>query len=151
MRTCTNLNFFIRPGARVVSYPAAYPRWVGPSRWAHLELEGGSFEPSEWTRDLENGELGAVRFLYFFLDFELKSRMVQCCRCNGSGRCVNCVCVRNRVTCTNCTPSRNGRCEIQALSTRILFSHQHNKIWGHLRILRRMKCWQSPYKQLPIV
>ena len=39
--------------------------------------------------------------------------MPQCCRCNGSGRCANCVCVRNNRTCTNCTPAKNGRCENQ--------------------------------------
>ena len=39
--------------------------------------------------------------------------MPQCCRCNGSGRCANCVCVRNNRTCTNCTPAKNGCCENQ--------------------------------------
>ena len=42
--------------------------------------------------------------------------MPQCCRCNGSGRCVNSVCVRNNRTCTNCTPSSSGRCENQPSS-----------------------------------
>ena len=35
----------------------------------------------------------------------------QCCRCNGSGSCKACVCVRNGRACTNCTPSQNGRCK----------------------------------------
>ena len=35
----------------------------------------------------------------------------QCCRCNGKGRCVGCSCVRRGVSCTNCTPCHNGRCE----------------------------------------
>ena len=35
----------------------------------------------------------------------------QCCRCNGSGRCRACKCVREGKTCTGCTPGRNGRCE----------------------------------------
>ena len=37
--------------------------------------------------------------------------MPQCCRCNRSGCCVSCVCARNGNACTNCTPSRNQRCE----------------------------------------
>ena len=32
----------------------------------------------------------------------------QCCRCNGKGRCKDCVCARSG---TNCTPSHIGRCE----------------------------------------
>ena len=35
----------------------------------------------------------------------------QCCRWNGKGRCVECSCVRRGVSCTNCTPCHNGRCE----------------------------------------
>ena len=31
--------------------------------------------------------------------------MPQCCRCNGSGRCVSCACARAKV-CTNCLPSK---------------------------------------------
>ena len=46
-------------------------------------------------------------------DCEVTVTMPQCCRCNGSGRCVNCVCVRNNRTCANCTPGKNGRCENQ--------------------------------------
>ena len=33
-----------------------------------------------------------------------------CCRCNGSGRCKNCVCVEAGRTCSNCLPTRRGRC-----------------------------------------
>ncbi len=36
---------------------------------------------------------------------------LQCCRCNGQGRCRSWKCVRNGVHCSNCTPGRNGRCE----------------------------------------
>lgn len=40
--------------------------------------------------------------------------MLQCCWCNSSGHCMNCVCVRNDRTSTNCTPAKkNGRCENQ--------------------------------------
>ena len=35
----------------------------------------------------------------------------QCCRCNGQGRCRSCKCSRSRVSCSNCAPGRNGRCE----------------------------------------
>ena len=31
-----------------------------------------------------------------------------CCRCNASGRCKNCACVKDGQPCTNCLPSRKG-------------------------------------------
>ena len=34
-----------------------------------------------------------------------------CCRCNGSGRCRECSCKKERKICTNCLPSRLNRCE----------------------------------------
>ena len=34
-----------------------------------------------------------------------------CCRCNGSGRCLNCVCRKANRLCSNCLPSRRGQCE----------------------------------------
>lgn len=33
-----------------------------------------------------------------------------CCRCNGSGRCRNCSCVKAQRQCTNCLPKRKGTC-----------------------------------------
>ena len=36
--------------------------------------------------------------------------MPQCCRCNGSGRCANCACVKAKKPCTNCLPGRKARC-----------------------------------------
>ena len=39
-----------------------------------------------------------------------------CCRCNGSGRCINCVCAKAGRTCSNCLPSRGGRCQNVASS-----------------------------------
>ena len=36
--------------------------------------------------------------------------MPVCCRCNGSGRCVSCSCIKAGRSCTDCLPSRNGRC-----------------------------------------
>ena len=35
----------------------------------------------------------------------------QCCRCNSSGRCRSCKCVRDGVSCSNCAPGRSTRCE----------------------------------------
>ncbi len=36
--------------------------------------------------------------------------MPQCCRCNGSGRCANCVCAKAKKPCTSCLPGRKARC-----------------------------------------
>ena len=36
-----------------------------------------------------------------------------CCRCNGSGRCVNCICKKSRNQCTNCLPGRRNQCANQ--------------------------------------
>ena len=36
--------------------------------------------------------------------------MPVCCRCNGNGRCTNCVCSRAGAPCENFLPSRRGRC-----------------------------------------
>ncbi len=34
-----------------------------------------------------------------------------CCRCNGSGRCKNCSCVKAKQPCTNCLLKRKGTCQ----------------------------------------
>ena len=36
--------------------------------------------------------------------------MPQCCRCNGGGKCRNCVSAKANRRCTNCLPSRKGCC-----------------------------------------
>ncbi len=36
--------------------------------------------------------------------------MVLCCRCNKTGRCRNCACVKADIQCQNCLPSRLGNC-----------------------------------------
>ena len=36
--------------------------------------------------------------------------MPVCCRCNGSGRCKACSCVKSGKPCLDCLPSRNGHC-----------------------------------------
>ena len=37
-------------------------------------------------------------------------KMRQCCRCNGSGRCKNCSCVKAGKACTDCLPSKRQAC-----------------------------------------
>ena len=36
--------------------------------------------------------------------------MPKCCSCNSSGTCKTCSCVRGRRRCSDCVPSRHGRC-----------------------------------------
>ena len=36
--------------------------------------------------------------------------MSVCCRCNASGKCRNCVCIKSKRRCSNCLPSRKGCC-----------------------------------------
>jgi len=36
--------------------------------------------------------------------------MPVCCRCNGSGRCRSCTCVKSGRPCVDCRPSRKGHC-----------------------------------------
>ena len=36
--------------------------------------------------------------------------MTLCCRCNGSGKCQNCICVKNGRSCINCLPKRKDWC-----------------------------------------
>ena len=38
------------------------------------------------------------------------ANMPVCCRCNGSGRCKACSCVKSGTPCVDCLPSRNGHC-----------------------------------------
>ena len=40
-----------------------------------------------------------------------------CCRCNASGRCKNCMCVKDGQPCTNCLPSRRGTCSNRSTPT----------------------------------
>ena len=37
--------------------------------------------------------------------------MPLCCRCNGSGRCINCYCAKSGKLCVDCLPSRRGGCQ----------------------------------------
>ena len=45
-----------------------------------------------------------------------------CCRCNKSGKCRNCACVKANRCCTNCLPGRLGHCG-NAPATAPLTSH----------------------------
>ena len=38
------------------------------------------------------------------------ARVRDCCRCNRSGRCQNCTCVKYGSRCSGCLPGRLGRC-----------------------------------------
>ena len=40
-----------------------------------------------------------------------------CCRCNRSGRCRNCSCVKAGSTCQNCLPQRLGNCSNNGSTT----------------------------------
>ena len=43
--------------------------------------------------------------------------MPVCCRCNGSGRCISCSCVKSGSPCVNCLPLRNGHCNNAGIRT----------------------------------
>ena len=43
--------------------------------------------------------------------------MPVCCRCNGSGRCKACSCVKSGRQCVSCLPARNGHCSNQGTLT----------------------------------
>ena len=45
----------------------------------------------------------------------LATTMPVCCRCNGSGRCESCSCVKSGRPCVDCLPSRKGHCCNNAL------------------------------------
>ena len=40
-----------------------------------------------------------------------------CCQCNGRGKCMSCVCVKQGRVCTSCLPSRTGGCHDLAVPT----------------------------------
>ena len=39
--------------------------------------------------------------------------MPPCCSCRARGRCLNCSCVKNGLSCSNCQPNCLGKCENQ--------------------------------------
>ena len=45
--------------------------------------------------------------------------MPVCCRCNGSGRCKTCSCVKSGRQCVSCPPARNGHCSNQGIFTSV--------------------------------
>ena len=48
---------------------------------------------------------------------------MSCCRCNRSGRCRNCSCVKNGIFCQGCLPQRLGNCS----NTTMLTSNQEQQ------------------------
>ena len=46
-----------------------------------------------------------------------EATMPVCCRCNGSGRCKACSCVKSGRSCVDCLPSRNGHCSNHGMHT----------------------------------
>ena len=49
-------------------------------------------------------------YMFRLEDFLLKVKMVLCCRCNRTGQCRGCACVKAGNLCSNCLPSRLGSC-----------------------------------------
>ena len=45
------------------------------------------------------------------LQLELLHEKMSCCRCNRTGICKGCACVKAGIPCTNCLPNRLGSCE----------------------------------------
>ena len=43
--------------------------------------------------------------------------MPQCCRCNASGRCNNCVCAKAKKPCIDCLPGKKTRCSNRSVTT----------------------------------
>ena len=52
--------------------------------------------------------------------------MPNCCRCNVSGRCKNCICVKSGTPCISCCPRKNGRCSNLAPAADSLHSKTMN-------------------------
>ena len=51
--------------------------------------------------------------------------MVQCCKCNRTGQCRGCACVKAGRFCSNCLPSRLGRCSNVSYATDSVATTQH--------------------------
>ena len=49
--------------------------------------------------------------------FEKFKKMVVCCRCNRTGQCRGCACVKAGKSCSNCLPSRLGNCSNVSATT----------------------------------
>ncbi len=46
--------------------------------------------------------------------------MPLCCRCNATGKCINCACVKSKRPCTNCLPLRKGCCSNMKQGTALI-------------------------------
>ena len=47
---------------------------------------------------------------FLLRDDEYRIMAPKCCLCNGSGKCVGCLCKKGRRLCRNCAPGVHGRC-----------------------------------------
>ena len=52
--------------------------------------------------------------------------MPSCCRCNGSGKCLNCACVKKGIHCTDCLPHCRGRCSNRTAGPGVASSNSSN-------------------------
>ncbi len=75
---------------------------------------------------------GQIEFLYSNaprITSGLTSRMVVCCKCNRSGHCRNCACVKAGKTCQSCLPSRLIQCtNINPQSTNVAQNDAHQDV-----------------------
>ena len=71
------------------------------------------------SRVITRGQLPEASYprpaIYLFWCREVEGQMttlnkMTCCRCNRTGRCLNCCCVKNNRSCTNCLPLHLGSC-----------------------------------------
>ena len=73
----------------------------------------------------EDNEVAAVPGPPIFEILEATDMPV-CCRCNGSGRCMSCSCVKSGRPCVDCLPSRKGHCCNNAPMDSYSFSYVHS-------------------------
>ena len=99
-----------------------YPIAFQPFLYLHLSLTG------ENTRQLNyrylritcNGVVyGKFEWAWFKSQDSQGATMPICCRCNGSGRCKACSCVKSGRPCVDCLPSRNGHCSNHEIHTSV--------------------------------
>ena len=74
----------------------------------------------------------SVRWFDHPLSFFFSIKMVLCCRCNRTGQCRGCACVKAGNLCSNCLPSRLGSCSnvspaINANTTPTLHANTMNR------------------------
>ena len=70
-----------------------------------------------WTGSILASKVDALYRVDCYVRVSIKQQntligfiMVNCCRCNATGRCGNCACVKAKRKCNGCLPSRLGQC-----------------------------------------